>query len=132
MVMGDNKTVPVTDADQVPAYIWLNGFERSLKATRRIRQGEVIVNLPITILTMPDKYSLEIYPGVHVDCETSMAGAINHSCAPNSYVKDTRILAWNCIAPGEEITLDYKATEHKLAVPFDCKCGRLGCIGRIE
>lgn len=122
----------VTDANQVPAYILFNAAERSLVSARRIRQGETIANLPQAILTVPDKYSLEIHPGVHVDCEMSMVGAINHSCAPNAYVKDTRIVAWNCIAPGEEITIDYKATEHKLAVPFDCKCGRLGCIGRIE
>lgn len=120
------------DANHVPAYIWFNGFQRSLKATRRIRQGETIVSLPQSSLSMPDQYSLEIYPGVHVDCEMSMAGAINHCCTPNAYVKDTRILAWKCIMPGDEITLDYKATEHKLAVPFDCKCGSEFCRGRIE
>lgn len=122
----------MTDADQVPAYILFDGTHRSLKATKRIRQGEVIVPLPQISLSEPDQYSLEIHPGVHVDCSQSMAGAINHSCAPNAYVKDTRIVAWTCIFPGDEITLDYKITEQKLAVPFDCKCGSLGCRGRIE
>lgn len=128
MAMADKKI----DADHVPAYIFFNGFQRSLKATRRIRQGETIVSLPQASMRYPDQYSLEIYPGVHVDCSNSMAGAINHSCAPNAFVKDTRIVAWTCILPGDEITLDYKATENKLSVPFECLCGYYGCRGRIE
>lgn len=122
------------NSSTVPAYIFFNNtrVQRILKASRRIRQGETIINLPQVPMALPDQFSLEIYPGIHIDCSDSMAGAINHSCAPNAFVKDTRIVAWNCIMPGEEITLDYKATEKTLAVPFDCTCGRLGCRGRIE
>lgn len=120
-----------TDVEKVPAYIWSNGY-RCLKASRRIRQGETIVELPPRTLTNPDRYSLEIYPGIHIDCEDSMAAAINHSCEPNAFVKDTRVLAWRCIGPGEEITLDYQITETKLAAPFECKCGSKICRGRIE
>jgi hypothetical protein len=121
-----------TDADHVPAYIFFDGFHRTLKATRRIRQGETVVILPESPISMPDRYSLEIYPGIHIDCSQSMAGAINHSCSPNAFVKDSRIVAWTCILPGDEITLDYKITEQKLASPFECKCGYYGCRGRIE
>lgn len=115
-----------------PAYIYFDGEQRSLRASRRIRQGETIVYLPEDPLLDPDQYSLEIYPGIHVDCSQSPAGATNHSCEPNSCVKDTRIIAWKCINPGDEITIDYKITEHQLAVPFDCYCGTKSCRGRIE
>lgn len=119
------------DDNEIPAYILSDGDYRSLRATRRIRQGETIVDLPKIPLTAPDKYSLEIYPGVHVDCSQSKAGAINHNCSPNAFVKDTRVVAWKCILPGDEITLDYKITENKLAAPFNCDCGP-SCRGRIE
>jgi hypothetical protein len=115
-----------------PAYIFFDGFQRSLKASRRIRQGETIVVLPQSSIPGPDQYSLEIYPGIHVDCSDSKAGAINHSCDPNAFVKENRVVAWKCILPGDEITLDYKATEQNLAVPFECACGYKGCRGRIE
>jgi SET domain-containing protein len=104
---------------------------RALFATEKIRQGETIITLPQSTVPNPDKYSLEIFPGIHVDCSYSPAGAINHSCRPSASVKGNRIVAWRCIQPGEEITLDYKRTEHKLSAPFDCNCGN--CEGkRIE
>ena len=118
--------------NEVPAYIFFDGKQKTLKATRRIRQGETILNLPTKIRQNPDKYSLEVYPSVHLDCEFHMVGAINHSCDPNASVKDTRIVAWSCINPGDEIKIDYKKTEQKLAVPFDCNCGSTNCRGRIE
>lgn len=120
------------DIKEIPAYVYFDGSQRSLKATRRIRQGETIADIPTTQLSKPDRYSLEIYPGTHVDCELSMVGLINHSCSPNSYVKDTRIVAWTCISPGDQITLDYTITETRLAFPFDCNCGSKNCRGRIE
>ena len=104
---------------------------RALFATEKIRQGETIITLPQATVQNPDKYSLEVLPGVHVDCSFSAAGAINHSCNPTAMVKGNRVVAWRCIKPGEEITLDYKRTEHKLAEPFNCNCGN--CDGkRIE
>lgn len=118
--------------EEAPAYIWFNGLERSLRATRKIHQGETILTLPQATVPMPDKYSLEIYPGIHIDCSYGKAGAINHSCSPNAHVRDTRIVAWRCIESGEDITLDYKITEYKLANPFDCNCGSQSCRGRIE
>lgn len=118
--------------NEVPAYVFFDGKQKTLKATRRIRQGETITDLPTKIRPNPDKYSIEVHPGVHLDCEFTMVGAINHSCAPNAAVKDTRIIAWACINPGEEIKIDYKRTEQKLAVPFDCLCGSKNCKGRIE
>jgi hypothetical protein len=115
-----------------PVYIFFDGEQRSLRSTRRIRQGETILHLPKQIRMMPDKYSLEVTPGVHLDCEYHSVGAINHSCDPSAFVKDTRIVAWTCIDVGTPITIDYKKTEQKLANPFDCTCGSKNCRGRIE
>jgi hypothetical protein len=110
-------------------YIFFTGNQRSIKASQRIRQGETIVELPKIPLSEPDMYSIEIYPGIHVDCESSLAGAINHSCNPNAFVKENRIVAWKCINPGDEVTIDYRITETKMASPFYCKCGY--CKGEL-
>lgn len=120
------------DVAEAPAYIFFDGKQKSLRATRKIRQGEVIISLPQRTRFSPDKYSLEIAPGIHADCEHHMVGAINHSCEPNAALRNMRIVAFSCIERGEQITIDYKRTETQLAQPFDCECGAKNCIGRVE
>jgi hypothetical protein len=95
---------------------------RKLVASRDILQGETIVTLPLKTLPGPDKYSVEASPGIHIDCTESLAGAINHACSPNAAVRHFRIVAWNCISQGDEITIDYMRTEYDMAVPFKCFC----------
>lgn len=102
--------------------IYTDGGFRSLRATERIRQGETIIHLPQTTLPERDMYSVEIYPGVHVDCASSPVGAINHSCKANAAIRDGRVVAWSCIEPGEQITINYRMTETHLATPFVCNC----------
>lgn len=105
---------------------------RYLVATDHFHQGELIAKLPGIGMSRPDIYSIEVHPGLHVDCAESPVGAMNHSCDPNAAVKDWRIIAWKCIRPGDPITLDYKRTETSLAAPFNCLCGTKNCRGRIE
>ncbi|MGH9903809.1 MAG: SET domain-containing protein, partial [Pyrinomonadaceae bacterium] len=54
---------------------------------------------------------------------------INHSCAPNSYMKVLRghilFMALRDIRPGEEITLDYVSTYH--ADTKRCRCRSASC-----
>lgn len=108
-----------------------NGY-RSLRALKKFRQAEIILELPRTVVTEPDMYSIEVLPGIHLDCSDSPAGALNHSCDPNASVRRNHVIAWRCIEEGEEITIDYKKTETDLAVPFDCNCKSKYCRGRIE
>lgn len=96
---------------------------RSLVATRKIRQGEEILTLPSSALAQPDMFSIEVHPGLHIDCSFTVAGAINHRCNDfTAVVRDMRIVAWRCIEQGEEITINYRRTESKLAAPFTCSC----------
>lgn len=59
---------------------------------------------------------------------------INHSCAPNCYVKlihgHILFFALRDIEPGEEITLDYVDSYHSDATR--CKCGAPTCRGRMN
>lgn len=95
---------------------------RSLIATERIRQGETIVELPTKTVPEPDMYSLEVVPGIHLDCYAHPIGATNHSCKANAAVKDFKLVAWECIKEGDEITIDYRKTETHLSNSFVCRC----------
>ncbi|HZB44387.1 MAG TPA: SET domain-containing protein-lysine N-methyltransferase [Pyrinomonadaceae bacterium] len=59
---------------------------------------------------------------------------INHSCAPNAYMRLTRghilFMALRDIRPGEEITLDYETTLHPDTKK--CRCNARGCRGTIN
>lgn len=108
------------------------GIYLDLVATDDFYQGETILILPTVTQPNPDKYSLEVSPGVHIDCSNDVSRAINHSCSPNAAVRNGRIIAWSCISMDDSITIDYNRTETKLFNPFDCGCGNRNCRGRIE
>ncbi|HZH30068.1 MAG TPA: SET domain-containing protein-lysine N-methyltransferase [Pyrinomonadaceae bacterium] len=59
---------------------------------------------------------------------------INHSCAPNSYMRITHghilFMALCDIHPGEEITLDYVSTLH--SNDKRCRCKAPNCRGTIN
>ncbi len=59
---------------------------------------------------------------------------VNHSCAPNSYMKITRghilFMALRDILPGEEITCDYISTHHPDTKK--CLCRAPTCRGTIN
>lgn len=53
---------------------------------------------------------------------------INHSCEPNVYIKNFKIIAMRQIAKGEEITFDYSINSD-FPVAFACRCGSQRCRG---
>ena len=58
---------------------------------------------------------------------------INHSCAPNTYIRCTptraEFYALRDIRKGEELTADYGETQHDGRLP--CRCGAERCRGAI-
>ena len=56
---------------------------------------------------------------------------LNHSCAPNAHFRNRWLVASRDIPHGEEITIDYLATETKISHHFKCKCGVKTCRGWI-
>ena len=56
---------------------------------------------------------------------------INHSCAPNTYIRCTPLraefYALRAIAKGEELTADYGESQHNGKLP--CRCGAARCRG---
>lgn len=58
---------------------------------------------------------------------------LNHSCAANCYLRRVarrvEVYSRRAIAAGEELTVDYGATQHRGGMP--CGCGAPGCRGRL-
>ena len=58
---------------------------------------------------------------------------INHSCDPNSGIKDSiKIVAMKNIRRGEEVTFDYSTSESENGWYLVCDCGNTNCRGVIR
>ena len=62
---------------------------------------------------------------------TGILKHLNHSCSPNAWFQERRLTALREIGPGEEITIDYIATESTISHHFHCDCMSKNCRGRI-
>jgi SET domain-containing protein len=62
---------------------------------------------------------------------TGILKHLNHSCSPNAWFQGRRLTALRKITPGEEITIDYIATEPNISHPFHCGCMSKNCKGKI-
>ncbi len=51
---------------------------------------------------------------------------INHSCNPNTFMKDFRDIAKRDIGKDEEITTDYSEEKNPI-INFECHCGSRNC-----
>lgn len=85
--------------------------------------------------------SVQIGPNLHYKPEKWTGKYWNHSCKPNTYIKTREdgfpnLVALKIIKKDEEITYSYWMTEYKWIKQADenkvkCKCGHLGCRGKI-
>jgi hypothetical protein len=106
-------------------------------ATAAIPAGALILLMPGNLVGAADRYSIQLTRDVHLTGDGSMADEIRHACEPNARVETegappVRITALRDISPGEEVTIDYCATEEELASPFACGCGSARCYGEVR
>ena len=108
---------------RIPARAKIGDFEGErigLAEARRRAKGRRIV-----AIVELDKHAL--------DATDSPRGFrfINHSCAPNTYIRCTPVraefYALRDIRPGEELTADYGETQHDGRLR--CRCGAAACRG---
>ena len=53
---------------------------------------------------------------------------LNHSCDPNSHFQGKKLFTNKDVKQGDELTINYMATETRLSRPFKCKCKpKKGC-----
>lgn len=81
----------------------------------------------------PTRTSLQIDEHAHVEGSVVPVAYLNHSCNPSAYLESAglTIRALRDIEPGEEITVNYLASEYDLHTKFACQSGSPGCYGQI-
>ena len=110
---------------------------RGVFASRAFRKGETIVNgHQVEILTERTSHSFQIDVDLHVELDEP-AVLINHSCMPNTGVRNNQFggydfIALTGIAQGEEITWDYETTEYISIAVAQCYCGAAACRSRTR
>lgn len=137
------KEVPTSKTEIKTSQISGNGTF----ATQKIQQGEFITKLKGQPFAEKDFYTVCKEKGIAEDDPLQVADdvylileyaskAINHSCNPNTALRNTSDLhALKEISPGEELTYDYSTS---VGVDDDwqmhCKCGAKNCrkiVGNI-
>ncbi len=107
--------------------------------SRRVARGEVLVSFQgFPPAAEKSRYSIQIAPRLHiVTRETSNYGPddfINHGCSPNAFldVSTLNVVALRDLEYGEEVLLNYCATEEELVEPFRCDCQSPDCYGEVK
>jgi hypothetical protein len=86
-------------------------------------------------VTEGNRFSVQIDAFRHVDAGGgSLDDFTNHACSPNACVVPAtlELRALRDIECGEEICINYCATEEELAEPFTCHCGSPECYGQVR
>jgi uncharacterized protein len=110
-------------------------------ASIRFKKNQVLFKVEGKLKVEP--YDLKYFIGARwfgIDDQTwlstfrnSYAYYLNHSCNPNSGIRDkVVIVAMRDIEKGEEITLDYSITEADPYWKMKCKCGNRNCRTTIR
>ena len=78
--------------------------------------------------------SLQLGLNWHLHDSGPIIDMINHSCDANTAVgwDDFTLRSITRIAPGQEVTINYCATEEVLCHPFFCDCGNVNCYGYVD
>lgn len=102
-----------------------------------IPAGAVVSRMRGELREEPSRWSLQVDHGLHLGESGWTYDEMCHSCEATCYVDlsqrgDPKIRAIRDLAPGDETTLNYCATEEDLAEPFPCECGSASCYGVVR
>lgn len=108
---------------------------KGLCALVSIARAEILIDLngEETLLS-PDRRSLQIGEGKHVVGREETVGYLNHGCDPNAFLDFSCLCvrALRDIRAGEEVKVNYAATEYEMHDGFRCDCGSSVCLGMIK
>ncbi|MBN3906076.1 MAG: SET domain-containing protein [Nostoc sp. NMS1] len=108
---------------------------RGVFATKKFAQGEtVVVGIPIEEVPQRTIYSFQMDFNLYVNLDEP-AIVINHSCDPNTGVRNNQFGGYDFVAlgdieAGKEITWDYETTEYESIAVSRCLCKSLSCRGK--
>jgi hypothetical protein len=108
---------------------------KGLLALVSIDRNEILIDLngENTFLS-PTRRSLQVGERRHVFGRDETVGYVNHSCEPNSFLDFgcLCVRALRDIQRGEEVKINYAATEYEMHNSFRCDCGSSVCLGMIR
>lgn len=113
----------------------VNHGRKGLVALAEIEKDEILIDLNREeTLSSPTRKSLQIGEGKHVVGRDETVGCLNHACEPNAFLDFSclAVRAFRHIRAGEEITVNYGATEYEMHTSFQCDCGSPVCLGFIR
>lgn len=116
-----------------PVGVGWRGGHRGVFALSEIPRGAAIVSVRGTIVRSPTRLSLQVGRNRHlVDCGP-IVDAINHSCSGNAFIDFDGLVmrSKRTIHRGQEVRINYCATEESLCEPFFCDCMSEGCYGYV-
>ncbi|MBD0389639.1 MAG: SET domain-containing protein [Nostoc sp. C3-bin3] len=108
---------------------------RGVFAKKKFAKGEtVVVGIPTEEVPERTIYSFQMDFNLYVNLNEP-AVVVNHSCDPNTGVKNNQFGGYNFVAlgdieAGEEITWDYETTEYESIAIHRCLCESLSCRGK--
>lgn len=106
-------------------------------ATEPHRLGQsVVIGRAERVVAARTNHSFQVGWSTHVDL-TTPARYINHSCDPNTGIRDNQwggfdFIALREIASEEEITWDYETSEYVSIAVSECRCGAPRCRSVIR
>ena len=135
------------DNDQVPQgnkYVWVRPLYKGTNGLR-IKQSKIHGKGVFTTKEIPRGSDVSYFDGYEVEhdtrhsltfdgCKIEPTGPLqflNHSCDPNCNFRGRTLVARKRLRMGDELTIDYLATEEHLSHPFKCKCGCTTCKRKI-
>lgn len=97
---------------------------RGVFAIEPIPAGESVLYLSEVFDDRPARHTIQVGEHRHQAETGETDDFLNHACQPTAYVDadNLRIVARRAIAAGEEITINYAASEWDMAEPFVCRC----------
>jgi hypothetical protein len=108
---------------------------KGLCALASIARDEILIDLNgEETLPSPTRRSLQIGEGKHAFGREETVGYLNHGCEPNAFLDFSCLCvkALKDIRAGEEVKINYAATEYEMHDGFHCNCGSLACLRMIR
>jgi SET domain-containing protein len=108
---------------------------RGLFALALIARDEILIDLNGEhYFLSPTRRSLQIGERRHVFGREETVGFLNHGCEPNSFLDFSCLCvrALKVIRAGEEVKVNYAATEYEMHDSFRCDCGSSACLRMIR
>ena len=116
--------------------------EYRLVAICRLPAGTPLFTLEGEAYSKPSRFSVQTGRDVHIDQGATSSHEevldryfwrfMNHSCDPNTMIRDRQAVARREMLQWEPVTFNYNTTEWEMAEPFVCHCGSPVCLGIIR